>query len=167
MSAPNPPATGGVLYHERLGPHGAAWLLAPSFGLVAFLLLWPIWEIPGYIAGVLATIGAALLLWFSSPVIRIDAGPKNAQLHAGRVSMPVELLGGAKALDAPAMREAMGPGLSASAFVCHRAWLPTGVIVRVQDPQDPTPYWLISSRAPTRLVDALEQAQAAHSEQTG
>ena len=34
-----------------------------------------------------------------------------------------------------------------------------GVIVEITDPQDPTPYWLLSSSSPQRLAAALEQAE--------
>jgi hypothetical protein len=34
-------------------------------------------------------------------------------------------------------------------------WVKTGVKVALQDKNDPTPYWLISSRKATELVKAL------------
>jgi hypothetical protein len=33
------------------------------------------------------------------------------------------------------------------------------VQVWIDDPEDPTPYWVVSSRQPARLVEALRGAQ--------
>jgi hypothetical protein len=76
-------------------------------------------------------------------------------LRAGSARIPVALLGPAQALDVAAMRHELGPGLDARAYVCLRAWARTGVRVALDDPADPTPYWLISTRRPQLLVEAL------------
>jgi hypothetical protein len=65
------------------------------------------------------------------------------------------LLGTPEALDVAAMRHELGPGLDARAYVCLRAWARTGVRVALNDPDDPTPYWLVSTRRPELLVQAL------------
>jgi hypothetical protein len=68
----------------------------------------------------------------------------------------VDLLGEVTTMDdADQMRTALGPALDARAFVCLRAWARTGVRVDLQDPLDPTPYWLLSTRRPQELADAL------------
>ena len=42
-----------------------------------------------------------------------------------------------------------------AAFVLHRTWVGPMVLVVLDDPDDPTPYWLISSRDPEKLIAAL------------
>ena len=37
-----------------------------------------------------------------------------------------------------------------------RSWIPTAVRVDLNDPDDPTPYWFISTRKPVELVRALQ-----------
>ncbi len=45
--------------------------------------------------------------------------------------------------------------LDARAWLLLRGWIPGVVRVRLDDPDDPTPYWLVSSRHPRRLAAAL------------
>ena len=59
------------------------------------------------------------------------------------------------------LRQELGPRLDARAYVCLRAWARTGVHVVLEDPQDPTPYWLVSTRRPQDLAQALRAAGAA------
>ncbi len=47
------------------------------------------------------------------------------------------------------------------AFMLLRSYVPTAVRVPVTDPQDPTPYVYVSTRAPERLAAALRQLTAA------
>jgi hypothetical protein len=43
-----------------------------------------------------------------------------------------------------------------SAFLAIRFWSGKAVKVEVKDSRDATPYWLISSKNPKRLVEALK-----------
>ena len=49
----------------------------------------------------------------------------------------------------------------------HRAWVGPMVLVVLDDPDDPTPYWLVSCRHPERVLAALRSCsrQAAQSVQ--
>jgi len=49
----------------------------------------------------------------------------------------------------------------ARAYVCQRGWVPCGVAVEIADQDDPAPYWLLSSRRPQRLAQAVRAAAAA------
>jgi hypothetical protein len=42
-----------------------------------------------------------------------------------------------------------------AAFVSIRPWIGPGVQVWLDDADDPTPYWIVSSRHPDRLVTAV------------
>jgi hypothetical protein len=50
---------------------------------------------------------------------------------------------------------ALGPELDPAAHLVHRAWIGPVVRIEVTDPDDPTPYWIVSSRDPDALVAAL------------
>jgi len=52
-----------------------------------------------------------------------------------------------------------GPELDARAYLCLRGWIAAGVRVPVLDPRDPAPYWLVSSRRPAELAEALRLAR--------
>jgi hypothetical protein len=103
---------------------------------------------------VVATSVLVGLLVSSTP--RIEVGPDL--FVAGRARIPLSLLGRAEALDGQAMHQAMGLDLDTRAFLCTRGWLKQGVRVQLEDPEDPTPYWLVSTRHPAELAAALEAA---------
>ena len=59
------------------------------------------------------------------------------------------------ALDAAGKREALGVGAHPLAFVVQRPWIGTAVQVLLDDPANPTPYWVVSTRRPVELTTAL------------
>ena len=54
---------------------------------------------------------------------------------------------------------ALGRQLDPAAFVVHKAWVGPMVLVVLDDPDDPTPYWLVSCRHPERVLSALRNPQ--------
>ncbi len=82
-------------------------------------------------------------------------------LVAGRARLPLEFVGAAVALDADETRYTAGVGADARAFLLLRASAPTAVKVVLDDPADPTPYWLISTKRPVELRDAVVAARDA------
>jgi hypothetical protein len=80
----------------------------------------------------------------------------SGRLRAGRASIPVGLLGPAEVVDRAEMARLRGPGIDPRAYLCQRGWVQAGVKLEVQDPSDPTPYWLVSSQHPQQLADAIE-----------
>jgi len=144
-------------YQERLLPGVGGWAAALGFAAVLGIALWPASHAIALGVGALAAAAGVVALWWTSPVVAVADG----ELRAGRAHIPVGLLGQVTTLDAEAMRVQLGPRLDARAYVCLRAWARTGVHVTLEDPQDPTPYWLVSTRHPQRLADALRAARAA------
>ena len=51
---------------------------------------------------------------------------------------------------------ALGRQLDPAAYVAHRGWVGPLVLVVLDDPDDPTPYWLFSCRNPQRMLAALQ-----------
>lgn len=146
---------GGVRYREKLSASPGVWavltLMAFLFGLVSLRT--------GPTAG--AATFAVTWLIMAGLLIRltpvVEVGPEL--FVAGGARIPLHLLGAAESLDAGQMRVAGGPELDARAYLLLRGWIGSGVRVHLDDPEDPTPYWLISSRRPDQLVAALEQAR--------
>ena len=157
MTPPDGPASapsgssGPAAGSERLWPAWWIWpvvlLLAASLGLVAARA--------GGTAGVLVGVGAAVAmavgLLVSTPRLEVTAD----SLQAGRARVPLALLTQVQPLDAEQMLRARGVQLDARAYLCLRGWIGTGLLVRLADPDDPTPYWLLSSRRPEQLAAAL------------
>ena len=83
---------------------------------------------------------------------------RDGEFVAGSARIPVSLLAEPVALDAEATRRALGVEADARAYLVIRPYLKRAVRVRIVDPADPTPYWLVSTRHPDRLAAALGQA---------
>ncbi|MGC0271607.1 DUF3093 domain-containing protein [Pseudactinotalea sp. Z1739] len=157
----NAPAGTDEVYSERLLPTPLMWLLAPAVGLALWFIFSAVHNVAGTVVALLGAFGVAAALWAGSPVVRVRAAPEGVRwLHAGRARIEADHLGPARSLDVVQMQQAMGPQLRSDAYVCQRPWVHTGVRVPVIDPTDPTPYWLVATRFPERLVAALGQQHA-------
>ena len=102
----------------------------------------------------------ALLAWLfvtvSREKIEVESdGQGGGTLYAGRARLPFDAISRTAVVPATAKQAAMGRQLDPEAVVVHRGYIPTMVIVVLDDPQDPTPYWLISTRDPEGLAAAL------------
>lgn len=87
---------------------------------------------------------------------RISVAANSAGLQAGRAHIENEYIGQVQELTEQEFREWMGPKADYRGFLCTRPYIPAGVKVEITDPNDPTPYWLISSRNPEKLAQTLE-----------
>ncbi|WP_336659427.1 DUF3093 domain-containing protein [Leucobacter sp. USHLN153] len=146
-----------VSYRERLLPGPSLFIALVLVIPAVALVLTPIngqWAIP---AGVLIYVILAVTFLLLSPVIIVSDG----RLTAGRAEIPVSLLGNVELLGAESLRAAIGPGADARAFLLLRGWIHRGVKIANVDPVDPAPYWVLTSRHPQRLAEAIEAARAA------
>ena len=82
-------------------------------------------------------------------------GHGNGSVTAGRAVLPFEAISRCAVVPKTAKKAAMGRQLDPSAWVVHKGYIPTMVIIVLDDPTDPTPYWLVSTRDPEALIDAL------------
>lgn len=146
-------------FDERLWPGPLGWGLTASFGLVLGVVLVPV-SVPLALAvAVVGLVGALGAMVAATPRVAVVDG----RLLAGQARIPVDLLGRAATLDRAGVREEMGPGLDARAYVCLRAWVGSAIRVEVVDEQDPTPYWVVSTRHPQELLAAIERARGPRS----
>jgi hypothetical protein len=95
---------------------------------------------------------AALGLWSLG---RIRLVVTEDTLRVDDATLPRSVISDAIPLDAAGKRELLGTGSDPLAFVVQRPWTPGAVQVLLDDPQDPTPYWVISTRHPQRLAETL------------
>lgn len=108
-------------------------------------------------AGLLVLLVFATLLGYGNAELRVE----NGEFHAGNASIPVVLLAEPTALDAEVTHRLAGRDANGRAYHLLRPYLKRAVRVRVTDPADPVPYWLVSTRRPEELVLALTNAGAA------
>ena len=76
-------------------------------------------------------------------------------LQAGRARIEAGYLGAVESLDPEATRRAAGVEADARAYLLLRPYLKRAVKVAITDPADPAPYWLVSTRHPDELAQAL------------
>lgn len=155
MSGPTPST--GAHHDERLWPGPAGWAFVLGFAVVVTVALVPVDVVVAGVVGAVVGVVGVFAAVRTSPPVRVADGV----LTAGRASIPVDLLGRATALDRAGVRRALGPGSDARTYACLRSWIPGGVLVEVVDPQDPTPAWLISTRDPEGLLEALTAQRSA------
>ncbi|EGD53972.1 DUF3093 domain-containing protein [Gordonia neofelifaecis] len=158
--AASTPAQQQDRYRERLIVPWWWWLaglaVTAIFGyevqLAAYRQPWSIVAYP-IIAGLIAW---GLYSMGRTPV-RVDA---DGALHAGKAMLPGEVIARGAVVSAAQRSAAMGRQLDPAAFVLHRTWVKTMVLVVLDDPDDPTPYWLISTREPAQVLAALGMGDA-------
>ena len=140
-------------YAERLTVPLRWWVQGTMF--VASLWLAVLAATPEVVAwSVTALAMAVMVAWFvgyGRPRVSVD----GTTFRAGRAHIPLDLVGPVTALDADAVRRQAGVDADARAYLLLRPYLKRGVRVDIDDPADPTPYWLVSSRRPDRLAAAL------------
>lgn len=82
----------------------------------------------------------------------------DEELQVADARLPLRFVGEVETIGKDAKRKALGPDLDPAAFLLHRAWVGPLVLVRLTDPDDPTPYWLFSTRQPERLAEVIRSA---------
>ncbi|CAG7845466.1 hypothetical protein USB125703_01732 [Pseudoclavibacter triregionum] len=143
-------------YRERLWPSLWGFLLGLLIVPAVILVFAPINMKVGILLGIALYAGYVAVLVWASPVIEVS----EQQLRVGSARVPAVFLGAATPnATREAARMAAGPKLDARAWLCLRGWVPTSVRVDIDDPSDPVPYWLFSSRDPERVAAAVAEAR--------
>jgi hypothetical protein len=145
-----------VVYTERLHVPLRWWVQATMFLATLWLAL--IVALPALLAwsasGVLFAGVYGILAWLGSATVDV----RDGLLHAGPATIPLAKVASAEALDKDDTRRVHGIEADARAFLVTRPYIARSVKVVLDDPADPTPYWLISSRHPRQLAAAVTGA---------
>lgn len=104
---------------------------------------------------VLAAVAVGVLLWLSRVEIRVVSDGAEVELWAGEAHLPASVITRSAAIPRSAKSAALGRQLDPAAHVLHRNWVGPMALVVLDDPDDPTPYWLVSCRRPERVLAAL------------
>ena len=145
---------GVMIYRERLWP--APWMfLASALVIPASLLVFlPISVPAGVVVAIALYLAIVAALLVTTPTIEVADG----ELRAGRARLPLAVVGGVRAARGADAVHERGVGLDARAWLLIRGWIPDVVRVELDDPADPTPYWLISTRRAEQLASAITEA---------
>ncbi len=152
-------ASTGTVYRERLYVTWYWWLLPLlAAGLLAAEVHLGYPGVRAWLPYVLLLPVTALLIWRAgSAGVRVQDG----ELRVGDAHVPLRFVGEVQIVPAKDKRRALGPHLDPAAFVLHRGWIGPVVRLRLTDPDDPTPYWVVSTRHPDRLAEALRAGDRA------
>jgi hypothetical protein len=140
-------------YRERLWP--APWVfVATALVIPASLLVFLPISLPvGAAVAVLLYGAIAGVLLLTTATIEVTA----TDFRAGRARMPRSVVSRAQAFEGAEATAERGVRLDARAWLLLRGWIPGVVRVELDDPADPTPYWLVSTRRPEELEAALNR----------
>ena len=140
-------------YAERLTVPLRWWVQGTM--LVASLWLAVLAATPEVVAWSVTAVALALMVTlfvgYGRPLVSVD----GTTFRAGRAHVPLDLVGEVTALDADGVRRQAGVDADARAYLLLRPYLKRAVRVDIVDPDDPTPYWLVSCRRPDDLVSAV------------
>ena len=157
---PEPPvrtAADRPRYAERLRVPWWSWppaLLAGAIVALEFSI--GVGWLPGWLPfAVLLPLTVVVMLWLNR--IRITVTATEFQVADAR--LPIALIADVVALDADGKREVLGVGSNPLAFVVQRPWIGPAVQILLDDPADPTPYWVVSTRHPVELAGLLLDAR--------
>lgn len=109
---------------------------------------------------VLAVVAVGVLLWLGRVEVRVTGAGDGVELWAGPAHLPASVMVRSAVVPRSAKSAALGRQLDPAAFVLHRNWVGPMVLAVLDDPDDPTPYWLVSSRHPDRVLAALRAERA-------
>jgi hypothetical protein len=145
-----------VQYRERLR---TPWWWYPVALFVASLLAAE-FHIAGYRLtdwipfGTLLPLSVLIVWWLGHNTLEIADG----ELRVRGAHLPLSYVSGSVGLDGATLRRVVGREGDPAAFVAIRPWIGPGVQLWLDFPQDPTPYWVVSTRHPERLVELLRAA---------
>jgi hypothetical protein len=146
-----------VRYRERLWVPW--WWWPVGVGLSAVLAMevnMGVRALPDWLPYVLlAAVAAGVLLWLSRVEVQVVTTGADVELQAGQAHLPASVVTRSAAVPRSAKSAALGRQLDPAAFVLHRTWVGPMVLVVLDDPDDPTPYWLVSTRRPEQVLSAL------------
>jgi hypothetical protein len=142
-----------MLFRERLSVPIIWWVLAGLFSLSVLVAvgayLGPAWGL-----GTSAAMFLVAAAIFGSAAIVISV--EERELRVGRASIEHAYIATCRALNAEETRRRTGVEADARAHLVLRPYIKTTVEITLDDPEDPVPYWLVSTRHPQRLAAALQ-----------
>lgn len=160
---PRPTAGPEVLYSERQWVPAWWWVAAIAFAALIGAQMGNNRGIAWFAIAFLVV--AAVIAWFlihlSSTVVKVERDTDGTRwLVIGEANLPNTVVTRSLAVPKSAKRNALGRQLDPAAYLVHHAWVDQLALFVLDDPEDPTPYWLVSSKNPEELLRAFVPDQA-------
>lgn len=155
-------AQGAVTYEERLTPPAWAWAVV---WLLVFVFAWAFKAGLGWAAGIIVFFGVGFIatygLYRTSPLIKV--GPD--EFIVGGAHIGWYYTGRVATLDPEATHIARTTGADPRAYhVMRPLTSDQAITLELLDDEDPHPYWIVSSRHPLKLAQAISRAQSSYAD---
>jgi len=138
-------------YQERVLPKWTSFLplliVYPTF----WLTMAPFNALLGSIFGIAVTLVIAGVMVVSSPKITVS----RSEVRVGRANISRKLLGNAFVVQKQDQFSAKGAQLDARAYLSLQPSISGLLRLEINDRNDPTPYWLFSTRKPELLAELI------------
>jgi hypothetical protein len=146
-----------VIYSERL--RVPVWYWVAAIGVAVILSAEVHMGSPGVMAWLPYVVLVPFAVWVVSYLgrMRVMVVDRDGErlLLAGKATLPLSVIDRVAEVPGTAKSAALGRQLDPAAFVQHRSWVKPMVLVVLDDPSDPTPYWVVSTRDPSAVAAAL------------
>jgi hypothetical protein len=139
-------------YSEQILPSVGASLALISLAIATSFTLWA--ALGNFAAaGLLITSLIFIALWWQRAIHKITIDKDF--LYVNQAKIEREYLGTVKVLERESWLISRGMKFDPRAFHAHKFWMKSGVEIEILDSRDPHPHWLIGSKRPQELRDAL------------
>jgi len=131
-------------YSERVIP-GLSFFFATLFVPTAlYLIVLAFDDFWALLTFVLTEVFIVCLGLFAAPTLKLT----SEELSIGKVQIPTKYIKNVTAIEKSAQQSEKGPKLHPAAYIRFQVGVQGLLKIELNDPSDPTPYWLISSRNP-------------------
>jgi hypothetical protein len=148
-----------VIFKEVLRP--PIWVLAFIYFLLLSLVI-AIWAAfsprATFFTFLVATIAIIYLAFAMRSTITISDSESDRELRVGRAHIARNFIGKVTVVDSQTMRLLRTRDADPAAYLAIKFWASTGVKIEITDPQDPTPYWLITSKRGEEIAALLNNS---------
>ena len=143
----------GVRYKEVV--RAPLWLIAFVYFLILSLVI-SIWAALGNTPAVvsLGILSIWMIVVYFKSALTIEVDEKELRVGAARIEHAY--IGDVVALTPDEMKSIRTRDADPSAYLAIRFWSSNGLKLKISDPRDTTPYWLITSNKADDLVKALK-----------
>jgi hypothetical protein len=141
-----------MLFKEVIRP--PLWLLAFIYFMFLSLVI-AVWAALGNLSALVTFIALTIALLAIAVMAKSEVRVTQDELVIGKAHIGVKYLAGVEILDKNAMRLLRTRDADPAAFLAIKFWLSTGVKITLNDPRDPTPYWLVSCKKGKELKSIL------------
>jgi hypothetical protein len=148
---PNPKPTEPIVYRERVRPNFGTFIAVATLLPAVTLVSEPFDYRIGIAVGLILVMSIWAALFFLAPVIQVG----SSHLRVARAKIPRNLLGKIEEIAKDQIFSERGPRLDPAAHKVFQGTVKTAIKITVNDPNDPTPYWIISTRKPAQLAEVL------------